>query len=186
MDQPLFGEQKQGTAVFQAVIGFVVVAFTIVTLVSGAIKGIHDTKLFALVAALILIFVNLAILTKWYRDKDDRLAPKFSYLMITLVLAVLLMCAAAQPFIWYKPPPAPQWPLCPGGLQTQGTDPTDPTKYTYSCYSVSGVPLDQCIASPGQYCLQFQGSYFSCGNCTTTPPSLEDVAETQTFHLLNN
>jgi len=54
MDQPLFGEQRKGAQAIQYLFGFLTVAFTLVTLICAAIKGIHDAKKFAL--ALTVLF----------------------------------------------------------------------------------------------------------------------------------
>jgi len=166
MDQPLFGEQKKGTQAFQYLTGFIVVSFTLVTAVCAAVKGKDDPKKFALAITALVTFGNLALLTWWYRDKEDRLHPKFKYLMVTLVLLVILVNSTSMIFIFYEPPGCQPLPLCPGGLLQPFASATTPPTMTYSCIGISD--LTNCTSdTTGNSCIRISGSSGQCfGNCT--------------------
>eukprot|EP01111_Echinosteliopsis_oligospora_P019649 TRINITY_DN959_c0_g1_i1.p1 TRINITY_DN959_c0_g1~~TRINITY_DN959_c0_g1_i1.p1 ORF type:complete len:171 (-),score=41.72 TRINITY_DN959_c0_g1_i1:105-617(-) len=107
MDQPLFGEQRKGAQVFQWIVAALVLIFFLFSTIAGVIFGIKDTKHFGLIVTLVFCFADLCVLTWWWRDKEDRLHPKFKYLVGMMVVTVIICGAALNAYIWYKPPPGP-------------------------------------------------------------------------------
>jgi len=164
MDQPLFGEQRKETQVVQYVITFIVGAFSIFSVIAGIVNGIKykEPTHFAMVAVLVVTFANLALLVWWYRDKEDRLHPKFKWLIFTLVVAVLLAGATLNAYAWQKPIVCAPPPQCTSGALFN----TD----QQSC--VSTFNMQDCYQNPQYYCLRFTGGslYGSCFNYTIVPP----------------
>eukprot|EP01112_Ceratiomyxa_fruticulosa_P012025 TRINITY_DN330_c0_g1_i1.p1 TRINITY_DN330_c0_g1~~TRINITY_DN330_c0_g1_i1.p1 ORF type:complete len:169 (-),score=26.95 TRINITY_DN330_c0_g1_i1:178-684(-) len=155
MDEPLFGEQKKQTQVFQYVVGFVVLGFTTFSIVSGVVKGLKDAKIFALVFSNLLTLACLSLLVHWWRDKDDRLHPKFKWLLSLLVLAVIMSGIATDTIVW-TPVPVVKCPVCAGGLMDLNSG---------QCISVSN--LQNCFNTG--WCLMVHSPTFGyCySNCTT-------------------
>jgi len=164
MDQPLFGEQRKEAKVLQYLAIFIVVGFTLAAIITGAIKGISDPQKFALVATVVVAFANLAVLARWYYDKEDRLHPKFKYLVIGFVALILLTDTTAMVFSLNKPPPCTTLPTCDGCLIYQYFDAANTPQYSY--ISISNLPV--CLnATSGGGCVRMYGSYGTCyQNCS--------------------
>jgi len=159
MDQPLFGEQRRGTQVFQYLVGFIVVGFTAFSLVAGVVLGLKDSKHFALVLCLLFSFVDLAIMVYWYKDKEDRVHPKFRWLVIALVVTVLVCAATLNAYVWAK---KLQCPVDPSSKCLGLWDVANK-----KCYQVSNFPT--CLVKDA--CMFFTGNFGSCAqNCTTARP----------------
>ncbi|EGC34187.1 hypothetical protein DICPUDRAFT_35514 [Dictyostelium purpureum] len=86
MDEPLFGERKK--------------QFSIAIGVYFGIK--NNPRHFVLVATIILIFGSLALLVRWWRDQDDRIHPKFKYLIFLLAGCAILASIATNCYVWEK------------------------------------------------------------------------------------
>eukprot|EP01113_Clastostelium_recurvatum_P007698 TRINITY_DN1359_c0_g1_i2.p1 TRINITY_DN1359_c0_g1~~TRINITY_DN1359_c0_g1_i2.p1 ORF type:complete len:178 (-),score=28.39 TRINITY_DN1359_c0_g1_i2:101-634(-) len=154
MDEPLFGEQKKSSQVFQYAIGAIVVGFTIFSAVAGVVKAIKledGHKHFALVITLLLQLACVLLLAFWYRDKEDRLHPKFKWLLMLLTLTLIMGGVSINTYIWAKGCPPP--PTCDG-------------LYDFSrgaCISISNLAM--CYQP--RYCLFMGPTYGSCAfNCT--------------------
>ncbi|KYQ93653.1 hypothetical protein DLAC_05036 [Tieghemostelium lacteum] len=153
MDEPLFGEQKKQTQVSQIIVGVLVTLFSLFSVAAGCYFGIKQNKRdFVLVVTLIVIFASLALLVRWWRDKEDRIHPKFKYLIGVLVLATIMAAVSINCFIWEKPPKGPE---CNGFYNLTGG----------VCYKYpQGFPC-QCIY------FDFTANTTSCMDCPGTSSS---------------
>jgi len=105
MDEPLFGERTQKAQVLVYVVGGIVSIFVLYSLIVAIIFGIQEKEHFVIAVAMLLSYVVLIILFKWYRAGD--LEPKFKYLIALVVVSVLVTAIAVNVYVWKKPPPVP-------------------------------------------------------------------------------
>jgi len=155
MDQPLFGEQKKEARVLIWLIGAVLVVFTGFSLIVGVIYSLPapNHRHFALVAVVIFASANLILMWIWWNDKEDRPHPRFKWLIILNILALLLANSTLNVYIWRQ---EPKLPSCPGGFLTDSG----------ACYLYSQLP--SCLTSPYVYCMRFVGNppLGTCVNAT--------------------
>ncbi|KAN0035272.1 hypothetical protein ACTA71_004534 [Dictyostelium dimigraforme] len=105
MDEPLFGERKKQTQISQLVISFIVSAFSLFSIAIGVYFGIKiNPRHFVLVGTIVFIFGSLALLVKWWRDQDDRIHPKFKYLIFLLAGCVILASVSLNCYVWVPKP----------------------------------------------------------------------------------
>eukprot|EP01105_Mastigella_eilhardi_P006341 TRINITY_DN17953_c0_g1_i1.p1 TRINITY_DN17953_c0_g1~~TRINITY_DN17953_c0_g1_i1.p1 ORF type:complete len:189 (-),score=52.79 TRINITY_DN17953_c0_g1_i1:43-576(-) len=169
MDTPLFGETKPRTKIL--VWGTIVVLAIIVlfSIGSGVVFAFMN-KVFVHVLLVLLVFLELAsvgILFWWYRDQEDRLSPKFKWLIFFMIGVIVFTCVVLNIYAWTPPkecPPMPKPISC--GSTFYRTD-------NQTCMSVEYA--DWC-APP--YCLFFE-SYTSgcCGNCSMTLEECKGTAK---------
>ncbi|KAN0003677.1 hypothetical protein ACTFIZ_009819 [Dictyostelium cf. discoideum] len=101
MDEPLFGERKKQTQISQIIISIIVAAFSLFSIAIGVYFGIKvNARHFVLVGTIIVIFGSLALLVKWWRDQDDRIHPKFKYLIFLLAGCVILASISLNCYVW--------------------------------------------------------------------------------------
>jgi len=166
MDQPLFGERRKEHQVFQWLITFLVVGFCLFSLGVGIAFGLSkkeggDKRNFALATTVLLAFVQLAILVFWWRDKEDRLHPKFKWLVILNVITVIVACITLNTFAFR---PCNTYP-CPGGLRSMDDgicyQPAGslsnclPTSQPYYYLTVTGTPAEKGKFETGSAYCQF-------------------------------
>jgi len=155
MDEPLFGEQKKQTQVSQIIVGVLVMLFTLFSIAVGVYFGIKNPRHFVLVGTLVVTFLSLALLVRWWRDKEDRIHPKFKYLIAFLVVCTILVGVCINTYVWVKPPP----PLVCNGFYI--TNNNTCLSYPSEC---NGCLLVNIISA--QPPINYE---ITCGDCT--PPS---------------
>jgi len=158
MDQPLFGEQKKSTKCAIWLTAIVVIGFIVFTIICCVIMGFvhHNYSHFVFAAAVLLLFVNVALLFLWWNAGD--LDPKFNYLMLLLVVTVIFVAMVANVYIWPDPPQA--WPSC-----------TDTTGFVYYAGTAQCLTKNVTLCS-GLSCLRWIGNgaqrMLSCSLCNST------------------
>eukprot|EP01125_Pyxidicula_operculata_P004828 TRINITY_DN17_c0_g1_i3.p1 TRINITY_DN17_c0_g1~~TRINITY_DN17_c0_g1_i3.p1 ORF type:complete len:186 (+),score=31.53 TRINITY_DN17_c0_g1_i3:657-1214(+) len=163
MDQPHYGDEEQrNTNLITYGITGVLVIFILVTVGSAVGLGVTNGKYthFVLAVLQIAVFSILVLLMHWYRQGD--LDPKFKWLIVTVISAVLVTGTTVNLYVWKAPPVFPSQQCANGnGLYIWNL------KQCISLYS--GEPCLQ--RSPG-YCMRVTGNMAQCiANCSGPVPS---------------
>jgi len=170
MDQPLFGERKPSNQIAVYVFGGIVSAFVLFSLIVAIVKGIHEKEHFVLAVGLIMVYINLIILYKWYRSGE--LDPKSKYVLILLALTAIVIGVSINVYAWKKGPVIPQMPQCDG-------------LYQFSTKTCFHTDISTCV--PPNQCLEFYPSagVASCvsKNCTTPSTSTSPTTGNPIFRM---
>ncbi|KAH3732862.1 hypothetical protein Pelo_16311 [Pelomyxa schiedti] len=108
-ETPLYGERTKGEKALIWGTGGIVILFLAFSVALAVSLGIIDGVVghFFIAAVALCLFGCLAILWRWYNDKEDRLAPKFRWLIVFLVGVIILTCICIQIYAWDRPEPPP-------------------------------------------------------------------------------
>eukprot|EP00048_Salpingoeca_helianthica_P002386 m.56884 g.56884 ORF g.56884 m.56884 type:complete len:110 (+) comp12067_c0_seq3:1265-1594(+) len=98
---PLFGEDSYKKRLIDLLFGVVTIVCVLATIVIAFTRG--ATEVINIVFGIIIILISAPqlVLVFWFRNGD--LGPKFRYLIVYMMFAIMLLCACAIVYFYKKP-----------------------------------------------------------------------------------